>query len=113
MGRGLRALVSDHGEARTFFCGGSRNFSGFVDLFDAVLVLEVDAETLHRRLDQRPDGEWGARPSERELVERLHRSGGSIPSGTAIDATLPLARVVDEILRLTAPQTVAPPTGTS
>ncbi len=41
----VRALVADQIERFTFFCGGSRNSSKFVDLFDAVFVLEVDLET--------------------------------------------------------------------
>lgn len=32
----VRALVADQTKRFTFFCGGSRNFSKFVDLFDAV-----------------------------------------------------------------------------
>ena len=84
----VRALVAGHGEARAFFCGGSRSLSDFADLFDAVFLLEVDVET-------------------------LHRSGGSTPRGISIDATLPLARVVDEILRATAPETAAPPARTA
>ena len=98
----VRALVADQEEAATFFCGGSRNFPDFIDLFDAVFVLEVDLDALERRLDQRPEDEWGARPSERELVVRLYRSGEDTPDGTVIDATAPVARVVDEILGVTA-----------
>ena len=50
--------------------------------------------------DQRPPGEWGSKPAERDLVVRLHRTKEDIPSaGTAIDATRPLAVVVDDILR--------------
>jgi hypothetical protein len=96
----VRALVADQGEEVTFLCGGSRNFPEFIDLFDEVFVLEVDLDTLLRRLDQRPPGEWGSAPSERELVVRLHRTGEDVPAtGVAIDATQPLAEVVDEILR--------------
>ncbi|RYU14148.1 AAA family ATPase [Nocardioides iriomotensis] len=96
----VRALVADQGEPVTFFCGGSRNFSKFVDLFDGVFVLEVDLDTLNRRLDQRPDDEFGARESERDLIVRLHRTGEDIPTdGIPIDATAPLDHVVDEILR--------------
>jgi hypothetical protein len=37
---------------------------------------------------------------ERDLVVRLHRTKEDIPAnGTVIDATAPIARVVDEILR--------------
>jgi hypothetical protein len=96
----VRALASDQSEPVTFFCGGSRNFSAFVDVFDAVFVLEVDEVTLKRRLDQRPHDEFGAQPSERELVLRLHRTKDDTPAnGIIVDATAPLDQVVDEILR--------------
>jgi thymidylate kinase len=96
----VRALVADDRAPVTFFCGGSRNFPTFLHLFDEVFVLHVDLETLHRRLDQRPDGEWGSRPSERDLVVRLHRTGEDVPStGIVIDARKPLTEVVDQILR--------------
>ena len=63
----VRTLVADQRrEEATFFCGGSRNFPTFLDLFDGVFVLEVDLATLQRRLDQRPDEEWGGgKPTER------------------------------------------------
>ncbi len=96
----VRALIADDTHRFTFCCGGSRNFAAFIDLFDAVFVLEIDAETLERRLDQRPAGEFGARPDERELIRRLHRSGEDTPRrGIRIDATAPLEHVVDEIVR--------------
>jgi len=96
----VRALVADRQEPVTFFCGGSRNFSEFLELFDAVFVLQIDLATLNKRLDQRPDDEFGARPAERELILRLHRTREDIPqNGIVIDATAPLAHVVDEIVR--------------
>ena len=95
----VRALVEDHDEPVTFFCGGSRNFPKFLGLFDGVFVLQIDLETLQRRLDERPADEFGAEPSERDLVTRLHRTGEDTPSdGIPIDATRPLEAVVDEIL---------------
>lgn len=95
----VRALIADRSHAETFFCGGSRNFAGFIHLFDSVFVLEVDLETLTRRLAERPETEWGGRPAERQFVERLHATGEGVPkSGVVIDATMPLGRVVDEIL---------------
>lgn len=98
----VRALVANQDEAETFFCGGSRNFSNFIGLFDGVFVLEVDLDTLKRRLDERTEDEWGGRQAERELIERLHQSGEDTPDGIVIDATAPAARVVDEILGVTA-----------
>jgi hypothetical protein len=98
----VRALVANQDEAVTFFCGGSRNISSFIDLFDGVLVLEVDIDTLNRRLDERTEDEWGGRQTERELISRLHRTKEDIPkNGIVIDAAAPVARVVDEILRQT------------
>jgi hypothetical protein len=97
----VRALVADRSRPATFFCGGSRNFSKFIHLFDAVFVLEVDLATLHRRLDQRPDEEWGGgQPTERELIVRWHEANADVPvNGIRIDATAPIEHVVDDILR--------------
>lgn len=96
----VKALVANQDEAVTFFCGGSRNFRKFIDLFDGVFVLEIDLDTLTRRLDERPEDEWGGRPTERELILRLHRTKEDTPTnGIIIDATAPLVCVVDEMLR--------------
>lgn len=93
----VRDMAADRSERYAFFCGGSRNRSKFIDVFDAVFVLEVDLDTLHERLDRRPEDEFGGRPAERALVVQLHRSQEDRPeSGLTIDATRPLAVVVDE-----------------
>jgi hypothetical protein len=95
----VKALIADQNAPITYFCGGSRNFPRFIELFDGVFVLEVDLDTLIRRLDARPEDEWGGRPAERQLILRLHHTREDLPaSGTAIDATQPLERVVDEIV---------------
>ncbi len=101
----VKALVANQDEAVTFFCGGSRNSSKFIALFDGVFVLEVDLDTSLRRIAERvalDPTDWGGTPAERELIVRLHQTKEDIPKvGMIIDATAPLARVVDEILRLT------------
>jgi len=99
----VKTLIAGNDTATTFFCGGSRNFPLFVDLFDGVFVLEVDLGTLNERLDHRADDEWGRRDAERRLVQRLHQTREGLPGGVVIDATVPVAQVVDEILRLTTP----------
>ena len=99
----VRALAADRSEPVTFFCGGSRNLPAFLELFDEIFVLDVDLDTLHRRLDQRP-GEFGATEEERELVVRLHRTREDVPApGLRIDAARPVSDVVDEILRHAGP----------
>lgn len=95
----VQALANDHSEPMTFFCGGSRNFASLLHLFDGVFVLTVDEDSLLQRLAQRPRDDFGAKPAERELILRLHETGEDTPDGISIDATQPVGRVVDEILR--------------
>jgi thymidylate kinase len=95
----VKALVADRSHAASFFCGGSRNLSSLIDLFDRVFVLEVDLDTLTRRLAARPETEWGGRSAERELIRRMHATKEDVPKeGVAIDAAQPIEGVVDEIL---------------
>jgi uncharacterized protein (DUF2336 family) len=68
-------------------------------LFDEVFVLDVDLDTLSRRLARRPADEFGRRPSEQDLIVRLHATKEDVPqNAVSIDATAPLAIIVDEIL---------------
>jgi hypothetical protein len=95
----VRAIMADHSQPLTFFCGGSRNFDRFITLFDAVFVLDVDPQTLLRRLDARPADEFGGKPAERDFVLKLHATRQDIPENAiTIDATAPLVAVVDDIL---------------
>jgi gluconate kinase len=99
----VRALVADPNHAVTFFCGGSRNSDRFIDLFDKVFVLEIDLDTLNRRLAARPENEWGGTAREGESFARLrHETKEGLPKNALIiDATAPLSRVVDTILENT------------
>ena len=100
----VKALVTNQDEAVTFFCGGSRNLEKFIALFDGVFILEVDLDTSLRRIAERvalDPTDWGGTPAEREITVRMYHSQEALPhNGIIIDATAPLARVVDEILRL-------------
>jgi hypothetical protein len=96
----IKSLIADQRHASTFFSGGSRNSHHFIDLFDEVFILEIDLNTLNRRLTVRPEDEFGGRPTERELIVRLHASREDVPKrGVKIDGTAPVERVVDEILK--------------
>ena len=102
--RKVKSAIADHRNAITFFCGGSRNFSKFINLLDGVFILDVaDLDTIFERIDERvarDPSDWGGKPEERELVARVHRTKEDRPtSGIVIDAARPLADVVDEILR--------------
>jgi hypothetical protein len=107
----VKALVANRDDPVRFFCGGSRNLSKFIELFDGVFVLEPDLPTLHRRLDARPDSEWGGgKPTDRELIVRWHQTKETVPqNGLAVDATAPIEQVVDEIVRSVPGNTAKPP----
>lgn len=95
----VRKIASDDQEPVTYFCGGSRNFGRFLDIFDGVFILEVDRKTLNDRLESRNG--WGSKESERELVLRLHKTKEDLPvGGIEIDATESLQKVVDSIVSL-------------
>ena len=96
----VSALVADHTHAATFFCGGSRNSDRFIGLFDEVFVLEVDLDTLNRRLAARPANAWGGSAREGESFARFQRAtkAGLPTNAISIDATAPLSSVVDTIL---------------
>ncbi|WP_110519979.1 AAA family ATPase [Herpetosiphon llansteffanensis] len=96
----VRALVADHMHQISFFCGGSRNSARFVELFDAVFVLEVDLATLNQRLAARPADEWGGTAEAGAAFARFQHAtkDGFAPNAIQIDATAPLASVVDTIL---------------
>jgi broad-specificity NMP kinase len=96
----VRTAVSNKSHSATFFCGGSRNFADFIELFDRVFVLDIDLATLNRRLSARTASEWGAREAERQIVRRLHATKEDLPrGGILIDSTAPVARVVEELLQ--------------
>lgn len=97
----VRALVTDQNHAATFFCGGSRNSDRFIGLFDGVFVLEIDLDTLNRRLAARPENEWGGTASEGESFARLqYETKEALPKDAIIiDATAPISSVVDTILK--------------
>jgi len=96
-------LVANQEEAVTFFCGGSKNSSKYIDLFDGAFVLAVDLDTSLRRIAERvalDPTDWGGTAEEREITVRMYHTKAALPqNGIIIDATAPLARVVDEILR--------------
>jgi hypothetical protein len=99
----VKALLASEDEPVTFFCGGCRNSSEFIDLLDGVFVLELDdLATVMRRIDERvlvDPSDWGGRQEERDVIMRLHHTKEGVAEGCAFDATAPLRFVVDEILR--------------
>jgi broad-specificity NMP kinase len=95
----VREIAADTEDDVAFFCGGSRNFHKFLDIFDKVIVLDVDTETLKQRLAGRAADDWGGNDEEKEMILRLHATKEDIPKGMIIDTARPLDDVVDAIVK--------------
>ena len=94
--------IENHNVNVSFFCGGFRNHADLLMLFDGVFVLDIDADTLMRRLAKRPAEEFGGRQAEQALILRLHKTKEDMPrNAISVDATQPIERVADQIIRLT------------
>jgi len=90
-----------------FVCGSSRNRDRFLPYFTKIFNLRIDDDTMRRRLQKRTNNEFGKQPEELELMLRLNRSDEKPAGAIDVDATQPLDRVVDELLRLANCRTVA------
>ena len=97
----LVALEREAAGMTIFLCGSASNEDEIWDLFDLVIVLDVDARSLKRRLGSRTDNDYGK--NDFELEEILSRHGQLTSKyrgreGTMIDASRPLALVVQDVV---------------
>ena len=83
-----------------FVCGSGRNRDRFLPYFTEVFNLRIDDDTMRRRLRERTNNDFGKQPEELELMLTLNRSDEKPAGAIDIDATQPLDRVVDDVLRL-------------
>jgi broad-specificity NMP kinase len=95
--------LAEQTENRTvFLCGVARNDKEVFDLFYRVIALDVDEETLSKRLSARPN-RFGIASEEVELalewqtVARRFYRDFHIP---VVDATMPVNEVVEDVLGL-------------
>lgn len=84
-----------------FLCGNPSNDIEFMDKFDKVLCLNVDVNTVKKRIINRTTNEFGKSPDELALILHWHQKiidrYASI-GATMIDATKPLNDVMHIIL---------------
>ena len=83
-----------------FVCGSSRNRDRFLPYFTKTFNLRIDDDTMRRRLQERTADDWPLGPEAIELMLELNRSDEKPAGAIDVDATQPLNRVVDELLRL-------------
>jgi dephospho-CoA kinase len=101
----VEALVARVQHKTAFLCGSVENEAEVWDLFDLVVCLVADNETLRRRLQARTTNSFGKHPEElavtlkwNEVIESNYRRYGA----TIIDGRRPLPQVVDAILAAAA-----------
>ena len=98
----VREIAANKDDEIIFFCGGSRNFHKFIDIFDKVFILDIDTDTLKKRLESREADDWGGNDKQKEFILGLHATKETIPKeGIVIDAARPLNEVIDAILECT------------
>jgi hypothetical protein len=97
----VEALAARTSGTTVFLCGYVENEDDVRDLFDLVVCLVVDEETLTRRLVSRTTNAFGSQPEElaaaleaNETAESVYRRSGA----SIIDATQPVALVADAVL---------------
>lgn len=95
-------LACEEGPA-LYVSGTVSNQGRFYDRFDAVVLLSAPAEVVLRRIDSRTTNPYGKRRAERELVLRHLEEVEPLLRRTCtheIDATRPLAHVVEQLAAL-------------
>lgn len=98
--------IADHAATNpVYLCGSVENERDVWDLFDFVICLVIDAQTLVQRLSHRSTNSFGRHPEElraalawNETAEATYLGFGA----TNIDATRPLNVVVMDVLTATS-----------
>jgi AAA domain len=98
----VQALADGAGTRTVFLCGMTKNEGEVWHLFSRVVYLSIDAATVRERVASRTSNDFGKADHElaaildwHEIAEREHERAGAV----IVDATRPLAEVVDEVLR--------------
>ena len=97
----LQQALSDSNDRDVFICGSATNRDEFIHLFDRVFILYIDNTTMRHRLTTRMNNTFGKDPNElaKQLQNNLGVKEYSLRRGRlVIDATQPIATVVDMIL---------------
>jgi uridine kinase len=97
----VEALAEESRSHVAFLCGSAENEADVRDLFDLVVCLVIDEDTLRHRLATRTTNTFGQHPEELAAALKWNprmraiyeRRGASI-----IDASQPLTEVVDRVI---------------
>ncbi len=97
----VEELAARAGDKLVFLCGSPSNADEMQDLYDKVVLLNVDRATLKSRIAARTDHDFGKAPRELKAIlgwhdsfQNRYKDSGAI----IVDATQPLGQVVGDIL---------------
>lgn len=96
----VRSLVDSAAGGTVFLCGSVENEDEVWDLFDAVVCLVINDETLVQRIASRTTNTFGRHPEELRAAIRWNRTVEATYRGfgaTIVDAMRPLEQVVQEV----------------
>lgn len=96
----VEQLAAQAKDKPVFLCGSPSNADDMLDLYDKIICLVVDKDTLKARIASRTDHDFGKAPDELTSIlgwhdafqERYKKLGA-----TMIDATKSLNEITDEI----------------
>lgn len=97
----VEALHTKAKDKTIFLCGTASNEDDLWHLFDHVLFLDIDEQTLNNRIAKRTDNDYGQSPHELELIMEKYRADQAKrdrPGVVLLDATLPLDEVIKSVL---------------
>src|SRR4051794_29836655 len=95
--------LESHGSEVLFVCGSSRNRDQFLQYFTKVLNRRIDEDTMRRRLEARTGDDWPLGQAGVELMLEQNRNNEKPAGAINIEATQPLDKVVDELVRFATP----------
>ncbi|MES1248108.1 MAG: AAA family ATPase [Actinomycetota bacterium] len=101
----MAALLAEEGERPLVVSGTVENQGSFYDRFDAVVLLSAPAAVLLERIAARTTNDYGKSDAERTLILEHVRTVEPLLRATCtheLDATRPLAEVVDALSAIAA-----------
>ncbi|MDX2602616.1 hypothetical protein PV379_30935 [Streptomyces caniscabiei] len=97
----VEALVEESRSGVAFLCGSAENEDDVLDLFDVVVGLVINEDTLRHRLATRTTNPFGQHPEELAAALKWNPRMRAIfesRGATIIDASEPLPEVVDRVI---------------
>lgn len=97
----IEKLKSEASDIDIYLCGVAANEEEFLDLFDALIALEIDDKTLQDRIFNRTTNTFGKSSHEVDMIMEWQRQTKDYYEKyhyKIINATQPVEKVVEEVL---------------